>query len=767
MANILVHNRNPILYNDDLSAGPSSCMLNMSIPMSNRDLLTSPPSLDKKLLRSVHNQTIPNVEDDDSYLTNLSLRHIDLTVPTVLPAIIHQCGTRTNYVQCLDISYSITNETTLKELCSYLPHLECLIAVHCRLSEIIGDTQWPKGLKRINLSRNMLTCVPSGLSGLLELTELNLSGNAITELDSELLQLPRLQKFHLLNNPVRNVPKSVCREGVFGLRTFFNVDPLCLPPTDSLRETPSLHLSASNPDQCLDLRRYVLHKQGSVESGYESSRQRALSESTCCSVSSISDKDMAATFGVESLPEGYSEAGRSQLCHVYLPDGCTEDVQIQIVQDLSLHPKVRPTELLITPVVRITPHGITFPEDKPAIIVLTHCTKPNHCGSLKLAPLCSSTRIDQSPRWSPVTQSKRSEIFQNCVIFSTTHFSLFAVIASVPYPCTSLPVTPNVGGLLEIPDLPGFKIAIPANSISSPNIIRATVYFADEPYAINNPERASASSCVGIEPHGLQFESPVTISIPIPDYVEIKESFPDASLHLYHAPSNGYEQEHPDWQLAENQNSLIAQENGTVTATFSTTHFSFYEFLWTVKDTLSLGASNIYRQLFSRAHFVSIRCQAFMSPSLSDLTFGMVVCVYKFGNPLTEISNYPWPVADSGDKQTFLRVGDLHVSLEGCFTARTDLGESLNRNTTIIDFRGEDFCTRFEFALTMNTEVRLPLTAGQVLGKLRFTQFNANSPVCTDYNLTTVSWLDVTIDKVMTTYQSYIMWFNAVCSLCC
>lgn len=723
--------------------------MSMSKESEKRELLTSPPSPSKKLLRSVHNQTIPALKDDKSYFTNLSLRHIDLTTATILPAIIYQCGIRANYVRSLDISYSITNETTLKVLCSYLPRLQSLIAVQCGLSDIVEDTQWPKGLRTINLSRNMLTSFPSGLNSLLELTELNLSGNAITELDPELLQLPRLQKFHLLNNPVRNVPKSVCREGVYGLRTFFNVNPLCLPPTDiMLQEIHSLHISTSDPDRCLDLRRYVLHRRGSVESGYESSRQRALSESTSCSVSELSDKENLLadtdeewpTFGLNILPEGYSEAGRSPLCQVYLPDGCKDEVQIEIVKDLSLYPKVQSGELLITPVVRITPHGITFPNDKPAIIVLSHCTKPNGRGGLKLVPLCSSTNINQNAQWIPITQCKRSEIFQNCVTFSTTHFSLFAVTASIPYPCTSLPVTPNVGGLLEFPDIPGFKIAIPADSVSSPNIIKATLYFVDQPYAINNPERASASMCVGIEPHGLQFETPVTVSIPIPDYLEIKEYFPDASLNLYRAPSNGNEYGNVDWKLAENQNSLIAQENGTVTATFSTTHFSFYEFLWTLKDTLSLGASNIYKQIFSRAHFVSVRCQAFMSPPLSDLTFGMVICVYKFGDPLTEISNYPLLVADSGEKQTFLRVGDLRVSLEGCFTGRLDLGECLDRNTAIIDFKGEDFCTRFEFALTMNAAVRSPLSAGQVLGKLRFTQFNGNSPVCTNYNLTMVSW---------------------------
>lgn len=714
-----------------------------------RELLKSPPSPGKKLLRSVHNQMIPqhlHFKGNDSRYTNLSLRHIDLTRPDVLPAIMHQCGTRTGYVHSLDISYSIANETTLNVLCSYLPHLQCLTAVQCGLSDIAEDTRWPKGLRTINFSRNMLTRFPSGLDELIELTELNLSGNAISKLDPDVLKLPKLQKFHFVNNPVSNVPKSVCREGVSELRKFFNVNPLHLTSTE-LQETMSL--STSPPEKCLDLRRYLLRKQGSVESGYESGHQSAMSESTTCSVSSLSDKGNAGTnhhqikkwptFRSENLPEGYCEVGRSKLCQVYLPDSCMENVQIEIVKDLSLHPKIQPDELLITPVVRITPHGLTFPKDKPAIVLLTHCTKPNDCGSLKVVPLCSSTRVDQSPQWSQIS-SHESEIFQNCVTFSTQHFSFFAVIGSIPYPSTLLPITPSNGGLLEILDLPGFKITIPPNSISSPNTVKATIYFADEPYAIDDSQKSLASACVGIEPHGLQFESPVTISIPIPDYVEIKESFPNASLQLYHAPSTNHEHGNLEWELADDQISLIMEENGIVTASFNTSHFSFYEFLWTVKDTLSLGASNIYKQLFNRDHFVSVRCQAFMSPPLSDQTFGMVVCIYKFGDPLTELSNYPWLVADSGEKQTFFRVGDLHITLEGCFTARTELGESLNRSTAIIDFRGEDFCTRFEFALLLSSVVRSPLSAGQILGKLRFTQFNGNSPVFTDYNITMVSW---------------------------
>lgn len=175
-------------------------------------------------------------------------------------------------------------------------------------------------------------------------------------------------------------------------------------------------------------------------------------------------------------------------------------------------------------------------------------------------------------------------------------------------------------------------------------------------------------------------------------------------------------------------------------ARFTADHFSWYELLWTVCTSslqkLGLGAASFYSQLSSRSRYVAVRFQAFMSQPCGKLgNFGLVVTVYKFGDPLSLPSNYPLLVADSGTKRFYLRAGELHVRVEGYFLACQDVEEVLERNGKILDFTGEDFCERFEFALSLKAGVLLPLQEGQVLGKLRFIQWEEGTPIHKSYNL--------------------------------
>ena len=691
---------------------------------------SSPTSPSKKLQRSVHNQTSPSLKSKHT----LKLRRYSLVDPLTTLAIIDQCGSQSNYITHLDISYSITSSTTLKHLCSGLCEIQTLIAVECSLSYIDEDTPWPAYLQSIDFSRNRLTSLPQSLSCLLELTELNLSGNLITELDSKLLALPKLQKIHLLNNPIQNVPKSICREGVKHLREYFHVIPPRLPSPEKMYELGEKHM---------DLRRYALHNQGSVDSGYESHRKVS-----CCSTSLSSFSDIESIdsleeewpqFEPDTLPDGYNKKVLSSFCQVHLPDGCDFEITVEIVKDISLHPKTKPNELLISPVVQISPHGAQFSESKPAIVILNHCTKPTTTSQTNILPLCSNTELDQCPHWEKLSTENPPKIFQDCIMFSTTHFSLFAVIASIPYPSKSIIVSPEEQSLLVMQELPGFRIHIPQDSVPTPVTMNATVYFSDPPYAIESLDSGAASACIGVEPHGIQFELPVTVSLPIPHFNEIKELLPNATLQIYHSSCN--ENNSLQWELAQNQLHNISTENDTTIATFETTHFSLFEFVWTVgQDALNkigLGASNAYKYLTSRKQFVSVRWQAFMTPPLSNLSFGLAVCVYKFGEPLQELSNYPWLVGDSGPKRVYLRVGELKVSLQGHFTANQDMDESLEHSTTVVDFKGDDFCARMDFALRLSLcdGIALPLKDGLILGKLAFTQMDGDRPIVMSYNL--------------------------------
>ncbi len=678
----------------------------------------------KKLQRSVYNQTSPGVKSNHY----LRLRQINLTAPSILHDILEQCGPQASQVTHLDISYSMTNSFTLKILCSGLTQLQVLIAVECGLSCIVEDTPWPSTLQSIDFSRNQITRLPPNVYELFELTELNLSGNSISELDPSLLALSKLQKLHLLNNPIKNAPKSICREGVKELRQFFKVSP-----------RPVLANIARKP---LDLRRFVLHNRGSIDSGYESWQRT----SSCGSASSFSDVDSINSvedwppFEEDSLPNGYTQAVKlSSLCQVYLPEGYDCEISIETVKDLSFHPQSSTNNLIISPVIRISPHGVQFPAEQPAIIVLGHCTQPpdspHH--QLRVTPLCSDTGPTDLPHWTELSTSETPQIFNDRVLFTTTHFSLFTVMAAVfSYPSQSILVSPNEYNLLEVQEIEGLKIEFPPSSVHSPSHISATAYFTDSSFTPVGPELSPATVCIGVEPHGLQFDLPVRVSLPLPHYTDIKHLLPNATLQLYHASHHNTYNGQIKWELVENKQYTINTQNGVTVISFETNHFSLFDFVWNVgQATLSkfgLGASYVYRHLIQsdQAATLSVQWQAFMTPPLRDLSFGLALCVYKFGEPLKGLSNFPWLVSEG--KGVSLRIGELEISLQGHFVANQDVSETLDRTTSVVNFTGEDFSVRFDFALKLNEQLSLPLEDGQFLGKLNFIQANRKTA---SYNL--------------------------------
>ena len=685
----------------------------------------------KKLQRSIWNQVVevPVLNSPQQHLnSSLSLRSINLA-PS-LPAILHQCKPHASHITSLDVSYSILDGSTISALCAALSKLQSFCAVSCGLEELESDMMWPRGLRRIDLSRNQLTDFPSGIGRLLHLEALNVSGNRIHTLNLAVLRLPMLQTLHLLNNPIHNVPKHICREGVCEMRRYLNIEPMPVPVEDKdncVQSQSKIH-SLSFKNLLLQYgHRHVWSE--STESGYNSPSQRLFS--SCSSLTDQEDEDLdfqLPVFTPYALPEGYTQACNTPLCQIYLPAEYGQNVFIQIVKDLSFHPQVCPNELLVTPVVRIEPHGLTFPSDRPAIVVLSHCTWPN--SQEVLIPLCSNTGFYEPPTWTKLEPGCSCEVFRDCITFSTTHFSLFAAVSVLPYPSTKADIN-NEGGILTLPELSGFKVHVPPDSVHTdiPITVQATVYYADHIKSDHNLSLATA--CVGLKPHGMEFRTPVLVSIPIPDFSAIKTSFQDAQLQLWTSP---YIDEYTlHWEHVPNAHISVQEGVSGHIATFQVNHFSFFELLWTIcrdtLQTLGYGAAFVYRHLPSRTRYVSIRCQVFMSQPLDDQTFGLLVAVYKFGEPLTTLSNYKWMLADTGSKHTFLKTGELCVSLEGCFEPRRDIGETVLSRRAEIQFAGEDFCLRFEFALRLRDDVLFPLVDHQIIGKLYIRQWDGTIPV--------------------------------------
>lgn len=706
----------------------------------------------KKLQRHVHNQILspPSTSQLSFSRTNLlpSHRH--------LPVVIAECRLHSVLITSLDCRFCILNKLSITTLCSHLVNLEELKVVDCGLKELDQGITWPDRLKCIDFSRNQLIQCPQGISSLLYLQTLNLSGNLIRQLDPSLLRLPLLHSLYVLCNPIQNVPKHICRSGVFKLREYFDTNVLPLPqPSISLATTNPLPISDGlrNPPsvidlgRCQDLRRLLLRQQGSFDSGYESSRRgRSTSGSSIETVDSdLTVPALCPLLQHFQLPEGYSHAVKTTLCQVFLPEDCVDDVKVEVVKDLSLHPDVRPNELLVTPVVQITPHGRTFTTEQPAIVVLPHCTKQGSGSGTRphLVPVCSDSHLNQPTAWGKLDGDPSCEMFQDHIVFKTTHFSLFAVLAVLPYPSASKTISPDYGGLLIVPELPGFEVNLPP-TLSDTLTVTATVYYDDAPYVIEDDGKTLASPCVGLEPHGAAFDAPVSISLPIPNYKEITAKFPNAKLELWYAPEEESEPSLCPKKWMPFVNISIEERSTGHVLVFTTDHFSWWETLWDIgrqalRKVGLLPAINDE----SRTRYISVRVQAFMSPPMkwggrgdSDVqTFGLLVAVYKFGNPLSQLSNYPWSLLDTGTKRIFLQLGRLEVSIQGCFSAQEyeDPTSPLTRSSELIKFNGDDFCHRFEFALRVDPGCEL--REGLLMGKLYFKQWNGPTPRRQDYNL--------------------------------
>ena len=66
-----------------------------------------------------------------------------------------------------------------------------------------------------------------------------------------------------------------------------------------------------------------------------------------------------------------------------------------------------------------------------------------------------------------------------------------------------------------IPELPGFSVHVPNNSVSRLReavTIKGTVYYCNKSYRFFDN---LASACIGLEPHGMEFDNPVQVTIPI------------------------------------------------------------------------------------------------------------------------------------------------------------------------------------------------------------------------------------------------------------
>ena len=200
----------------------------------------------------------------------------------------------------------------------------------------------------------------------------------------------------------------------------------------------------------------------------------------------------------ETVKEGYICIAQNPLCLVYLPQENNEKLSIETVTDRNLYPHIASNEIIITPVVRITPDNASLSLEKPAIIELAKTIELSEKeGDNKVIPLYTKSNYSG---WNQLGTGSvvNCRVLQDRISFQVTHFSLYAVISRKPYPTSSVRVKPasatapptpdhssNTHTQLTIPELPGFKVQIPPYSVNADREtdITATIFTIVQQFA--------------------------------------------------------------------------------------------------------------------------------------------------------------------------------------------------------------------------------------------------------------------------------------------
>ena len=249
-------------------------------------------------------------------------------------------------------------------------------------------------------------------------------------------------------------------------------------------------------------------------------------------------------FLCETQQEGYMCATCSEIGLVYLPDTVSQslDIDMHSTSDISFHPKTTANEVILTPVVSITPrsHLAVLTKDQPVIIELIKTAELLDIGEKKIVAMFSDTDESVPPDWKELDEE--CDVLEDRIRFKTTYFSFFTVIARFCPPSASTKVDPSLSDVersvrLIVPELPGFKVEIPSKSVQSATEVKVTLHYDDSEMCKSSSNKPLASACVALEPHDQQFLEKISIQIPIPGYSVITKTYPGAKPQLLYSPN--------------------------------------------------------------------------------------------------------------------------------------------------------------------------------------------------------------------------------------
>jgi hypothetical protein len=395
---------------------------------------------------------------------------------------------------------------------------------------------------------------------------------------------------------------------------------------------------------------------------------------------------------------------------------------IDSVDDVTLHPKLHAKEFLLTPVVRISSDTKVFSPDKQAVVELLKITELRDDENNPI-PMFSDTHPSQPPRWRDLNPDD-FEVLQDRIVFNTTHFSLFTVIARLPTPTNSITVTRHKKDQepieLTLSEVSNVKVVIPPSSIkreSAETEVKITANF-DHPSLCN--ESADATACITLEPHGLEFNERIPIRIPIPDYAQIVETYSDAKLQFLHS-NDPLDSECANWVTIPEGEYEIIKEDGEYIGIVYSTHFSNRKAVWLnipkkIKKAIQ-GPIHEFRKCIAKKFLKSFsgRCQVFMS---SETVIGNILnfSIAALLHPLQEFheipKNYDYMLYDSEKTPMTVKGTSLKLTVE---LADYSFSKESKIFCEEVELSG-DFCARADFNIALDSSTLF--IDGAVLGKL-------------------------------------------------
>ena len=340
--------------------------------------------------------------------------------------------------------------------------------------------------------------------------------------------------------------------------------------------------------------------------------------------------------------------------HAFIPmNNCSghvhSDFGLEIINDDSYFPTVKPTQCICSPIVHLKPHSTKFHCADPAIIILPLMVRSDAHDVITC--LCSDTSVNEDPVWEPLNPNDY-EVYGSFIKLRTTHFSFFTAVVNKHYPEASRMIYAGVGGTLDIPEVPGVQVTFPGSAVKYDIEATVKVMYADGIYDVDHADPTSyalAAPVVKLGPTGHKFNSDsieaVQVQLPLPHGKEIVENCGRPYLTFWQ--STTAEGQELEWKLFNTTYQIIEDEDHRLYVCFPVTHFTFFQVFWSVLDS-AIHEAKIGASFFYPNFEFCISFQAFMSEHSGDETFGLCCLCYKTGTTPESIGNYPVFVGSSG-----------------------------------------------------------------------------------------------------------------------